>query len=529
MSFNYGDVLDRVARHRSDEIAISSDAGDLSWADFDARTNALARGLAARGVKPGDKICFLLYNGAPYIELLAACFKGRFVHVNANFRYLTSEIDYILDNSDSVALFYDARMAERVSAIQTKNVALIEVGSAQPHVSGAALYEDLIAPYDTSPLEITRSDDDMLFIYTGGTTGSPKGVMWTHKDHGCGLFSQNYGVGSFGLTTDVVLAGLNAPKTYIRPLIAPPLMHAFGLVTAITTFLNGGQIVVTDNAGRFNAAHHWSLIEKHKVDGLSIIGDSFAKPLLAELERKSYDLSSLKIIGSSGVMWSTPVKKAMLSHVPQAIMFDSLASSEAIGLGSSVLTKEGESKTAAFKISDKSRVIDDDGNDIEPGSGKSGMLVGSGPMPRGYYKDPKKTAETFRVINGQRYTIAGDLCTVERDGTVTFLGRGSGCINSGGEKIFPEEVEEALKTHPDITDALVFGVSDPTWGKAVQAVVNAKGEMDEADIRSYLKTQIAAYKVPKRVIVTLDSIRLANGKADYKAAKQIFSTAVGEP
>jgi len=525
MPLNYGDILDAVALVRGSQTAISSDDADLSWTDYDRRTNALARSLLDRGLQPGDKVCFLLFNGAPYLELLGACFKARLVHVNANFRYLAHEIDHILENSDSRLLVYDARLAdtvERLSAERRASITLVEVGGLPS--DGAIAYEALIEGRDGTPLAIERSPDDLIFIYTGGTTGYPKAVMWPHRNQVVGLLGGAITDGIFPQAVAELAARLDDPKPYLRPLIASPLMHASGLYAAITTLCNGGHIVLSDNSGRFDAAHLWSLVDRHGVDAISLVGDTFAKPMLAALDEGSFDGGSVRLIGSSGVMWSREVKLGLLRHLPQAMLYDALGSSEAMGLGSSIMTAAGETRTATFKIGPSTKVFTEDGREVVPGSGEAGYLARGGTIPLGYYKDEAKTAAAFRIIDGERYIVPGDLCTVEVDGTIHLLGRGSNCINSGGEKIFPEEVEEALKRHRDVADALVFGMPDAKWGSVVMAVVRpvaGASATDEA-LRAFLRDAVASYKIPKTIIFSPDELRLSNGKPDYSRAKAVF-------
>lgn len=527
MPLNYGDILDAVAPLRAEKTAISSDQGELSWAEFDRRTNSLARSLVERGLRPGDKVCFLLFNGAPYLELLAACFKARLVHVNANFRYLAHELEHILENSDSKLLVYDARLAEVVANISSQRrdaILRVQVGGAAA-ADGALDFEDLFRGQESGPLDIERSPDDLIFIYTGGTTGNPKAVMWPHGRQVVGLLGGAITDGAFPQTVDELAARLDQPKPYLRPLIASPLMHASGLYAAITTLCNGGHIVLTDNSGSFDAALHWSLVDKYGVDAISLVGDTFARPMLAALEEGDFDGGSVRLIGSSGVMWSREVKLGLLKHLPQAVLYDALGSSEAMGLGSSIMAAAGETTTATFKIGPSTKVFAEDGREVVPGSGEAGYLARSGPMPLGYYKDEEKTASAFRTIAGERYIVPGDLCTVDADGTIHLLGRGSNCINSGGEKIFPEEVEEALKRQSGVADALVFGLPDPQWGSAVQAIVRleagAPGNGD--DLKNDLRGAIASYKIPKKIAISDVELRLANGKPDYGRARQLFT------
>ncbi len=528
MALNFGDMLDSVTEHRGNSLAISSDLGDLSWAEFDARSNALARGLQDLGLKPGDKVCFMLFNGAAYLELLAACFKGRFVHANVNYRYLSKELEYVLDDADADALVYDEQLCDRVEGLSDAcqlRLRLIST-AADGNALDASSLEDLIRANDTSSLDIERSPEDQLFIYTGGTTGKPKGVMWAHADIGGALLSPLFGKEDRSGTVEDIVAKLDEPKAYLRPLVASPLMHGTAFTAVLTTFANGGHVILTDNSGSFDAHKHWQLVEDHKADALGIVGDTFAKPLLAALEEKSYDTGSLKIIGSSGVMWSMATKQEMLKHVPGATLVDSLGSSEAMALGSSAMTADGEVKTAKFQINEKCRVFKEDGTEVKPGSGETGLLARGGLLPLGYYGDPDKSAETFREFGGQRYCVPGDICSVELDGSITLHGRGSACINSGGEKIFPEEVEEALKLHHNIADALVFGIPDPQWGSAVTAVVrlSEKDEFDEQAVRMFLRAHLSPYKIPKKVLPTEEVIRMPNGKPDYVTAKKLVTS-----
>ncbi len=520
MALNFGDILESVAMQRGEKPAVSADHGTLSWTEFDRRSNALARGLSTKGLNTHGKVGFLLFNGSEYLELLAACFKGRFIHVNLNYRYTASEIEYVLDNSDAEALVYDKRLAHIVDDLSDdikKRLVLLSSGDE---------YEKLISCEKDAPLDIQRSSDDQIFIYTGGTTGMPKGVMWRHDDQAHVLLTGQLGESEKGYEVKDIIKRINEPKTYSTPLIASPLMHGLGLATALTTLCNGGHIVVTDNSGKFDADHHWKLVERHGIDSIAIVGDAFARPLLDALKKGDYDASTIKIIGSSGVMWSTSLKQELLTYLPQAVMFDSLASTEAQAIGNSVMTASGVAPTAKFKIGEHTRVFDEEGKAVEPGSGRSGLLARGGYLPLGYYKDEAKTAQTFRIFDGQRYSVPGDMCTVDADGTINLLGRGSQCINSGGEKIFPEEVEQALKEHPSTGDALVFGMPDPQWGQAVHAVVRPvenQPDGDETELRTYLRKNLAGYKIPKRIIFTRQDLRLANGKPDYAAAKALIT------
>ncbi len=298
-------------------------------------------------------------------------------------------------------------------------------------------------------------------------------------------------------------------------------MHGTGLLMALSTMMNGG-CVITLKAPSFDPVEFWDAVERHKAGTLVIVGDAFARPMLRALEGapKSYDLSSVVTIISSGVMWTRENKHALLEYMPQAQMVDSFGSSEAVGFGSSIMTRDGEIQTAKFQIGERCKVFDEDGKEIAPGTGKPGIIAMCPPIPKGYYKDDKKTAETFRTIGGVRYVMPGDWCVVEADGTLTLLGRGSACINTAGEKVYPEEVEECLKMHPAVEDALVVGVPDEKWGQAVTAVVtlHSGADLDEPGIRAHVHDRLAGYKVPKHVVLAAAALRAPNGKADYKTA-----------
>jgi len=533
MPWSYGDQLDVVAEAvRPDAPAFIHGDKRIDWADASKRMNNIARGLAGRGAKPGDKVAFYLRNGTEYMEATGACYRGRFVHVNVNYRYKPEEVRYILDNSDAVALIYSSEFRDAVAEIRGKLPhikAFVEVG--EDTADFAENYETLATTGDGSNLGIKRSAEDMLFIYTGGTTGMPKGVMWQHGDLiriWQTRLARTIGVAPESLPTFAMMVKA-AP---VGPVCLPacPLMHGTGFISASTAMLSGGCVVTVDNRS-LDPAAIWDAVQKHRVSSLAIVGDPFAKPLLKELDDNpgKYDTSSLLAMNSSGAMWSVEVKRGLLKHIPQLTITDSFASTEAMGMGSSVMTKDNEVQTAAFQLLDHAIVIDEDNTPIQPGSGKSGRVALGGPLPMGYYKDPEKTARTFVTIGNMRYSIPGDHARVEADGAITLLGRGNNCINTAGEKVFPEEVEEALKTHPAIEDALVLGVPDDKWGQAITGVVKlANGSpFDEQALREHVRAQLAGYKTPKRILIADVNLRAPNGKADYKSAKDFAMQALG--
>lgn len=526
MDWNYGNILDAVdAATPSDARALIHGEKLVTWGDFSQRSNRVARNLRDSGIQTGAKVGFYLRNCTEYTEALAACFKGRLVHVNVNFRYLDDELAYIVENSDATVMIFGAEFLDRVDRVRArlpKVAEWIQVGGQAPE--WATSYEEWASKGDGAALGIERSGDDMLFIYTGGTTGMPKGVMWRQADLWGAL---RYGAtmpcngGEAPPDLETLIDNIRAFGTGGAQIPACPLMHGTGLFTAINAIACATAIVTLEASG-FDPEELWSAVDAHKATSLVIVGDAFAKPMLDALDRNAgrWDISSVGLVVSSGVMWSRETKNGLLRHNPGMFLFDSFGSSEGVGFGSSITTSEGETTTARFQIGDQCKVFTEDHREVLPGSGEKGFIARSGPIPAGYYKDEEKTAKTFPVIDGVRYSIPGDWCTVEADGTLSLHGRGSACINSAGEKVFPEEVEEALKTHADVVDALVVGLPDDKWGQAVTAVVElrAGASFDEPQLRSWVRERLAGYKTPKRIAAVDKMFRAPNGKADYKSA-----------
>ena len=525
MPWNFGDILDAISPVMpADAPALVHGARTITWAETTSRSNNLARALIAGGAKPGDKVAFYMRNRPEYTETLAACFKARLTHVNVNYRYKPDEVFYIFDNSDAQTVVYGSEFRDTIAEIRprlSKVGTFVEVDEAGEAAPFAKPYEELATTGDGSKLDIQRSPEDEFFIYTGGTTGMPKGVIWTHDAL---RETQLIALRRLGPVPETMEALVEAIKTLgagPRLLPACPLMHGTGLLMSLSTMMNGGCVITLPTAS-FNAHEFWSEVDRNKAATLVIVGDAFARPMLQALNETpdKYDLSSVVSIVSSGVMWTRENKHALLEYMPQAQMVDSFGSSEAVGFGSSIMTKDGEIQTAKFQIGERCKVFDEEGNEIPPGTGKPGIIAMCPPIPKGYYKDPEKTVKTFKTIDGVRYVMPGDWCVVEADGTLTLLGRGSACINTAGEKVYPEEVEECLKTHPAVEDALVVGVPDEKWGQAVTAVVTLeKGAVfDEAELRAHVHEHLAGYKAPKHVMVSDVVLRAPNGKADYKSA-----------
>jgi fatty-acyl-CoA synthase len=535
MGWNFGDILDAVAP------AIPPDApafihGDrvIRWGEADRATNSMARAFIARGAKPGDKIAFYMRNRPEYLMALAAGWKARLTHVNVNYRYTPEEVWYIFDNADAQTVVYASEFRDAVAEIRPRLPLVktwVEVSPDGKVADFAEPFERLAAEGNGGPLDIERSGDDQFFIYTGGTTGMPKGVMWSHNDLREITLAAARRMGPVPET----LAELTEHTRKVGPggriLPCPPLMHGTGLLTGMGTMMSGG-CVITLEGEHFDAEEALRAIDQHKPQTLVIVGDSFGKPILNALNAApgKYDVSSVAMIVSSGVMWSQEVKHGMLEHMPQAILSDGFSSSEALGMGQSMMVKGHEVQTAKFVLGERCKVFDENDNPVEPGSGVPGIVAIGPPNPVGYYKDEEKSARTFRTIGGVRYSIPGDWCVVETDGTLTLLGRGNACINTAGEKVFPEEVEEALKTHPSVEDALVVGLPDEKWGQAVTGVIRlTEGHsLDEAALRAHVRQHLAGYKTPKRIVATDENFRASNGKADYPTAKTIAAAVLVE-
>jgi acyl-CoA synthetase (AMP-forming)/AMP-acid ligase II len=528
--WNFGDVWGLIAELFPDRPAVSQGSTHLTWAEFDARAGNLSRWLLALGIDRQAKVAQYLYNSPAYLESVFACFKAGLVPTNTNYRYTDDELAYLWENSDAEVVVFHASFAERVERVinrlpgVTNWLCVAEDGFECP--SWAVPYHAVVEgsdapkPQERAVEERSRRGDDMLFIYTGGTTGAPKGVMWRQDD----LFAVLNRTGAVrypenGSLPDV-RAQLEKPAQHPPPrlLPGPPLMHGTGLFVAMSVLSSAGSVVMPQGRS-FDPIELLDLVQSEQVTELCIVGDSFARPLAAALDAEPdrWDLSSLWMIVSSGVMWSAEVKGALLKHNPKLLLVDTLGSSEAIGIARSTSKGGATSGTAQFVLGNDTKVLADDGHEIQPGSDERGRLALRGRGPVGYYKDEEKSASTFVEIEGQRWTIPGDFAQVRSDGSLQLLGRGSVCINTGGEKVFPEEVEEVLKLFPGVTDAVVVGVPNERFGEAVTAVVEpASGAtIDTPALIEWAKGRLASYKAP-RTIVLVDSIgRSPAGKVDY--------------
>ncbi|MFT7243785.1 MAG: acyl-CoA synthetase (AMP-forming)/AMP-acid ligase II [Candidatus Azotimanducaceae bacterium] len=533
---NYGDIIDAVATVVPDDRAALIHGDQvITWGEFTSRTNRIARNLLAGGAVTGDKVAFYTRNRPEYLEGLAAAFKARLTHVNVNYRYIENELLYLLDNADATVCLFAGEFSDQVSKIQQqlpKVKQWIQIDDGYGDLEGAIGYEDIANSGDDSPLGIQRESTDQLFIYTGGTTGMPKGVMWSHD-----ALWNVLGAGGnarFGIPPCEDLAehlervGANPNPAVSLPL--PPLMHGTGLLSGLGAIAGGGT-VITLTSKSFEAPLALELIQQHKVTTISIVGDAFARPLVETLDANpgKYDISSVGAITSSGVMWTRDVKAGLLRHNQNLVLGDGFSSSEAIGLGSSVMTKDETIEVAKFSLGPNCKVFTEEGREVKAGSGERGMIAVSGFLPDGYYKDQEKTDKTFKVIDGVRYSIPGDFVEVEADGSLTLLGRGSNCINTAGEKVFPEEVEEAMKFHESVADCLVVGLADEKWGQSITAVVqlNPGYELEEMELKDFARQHLAAYKLPKRILVRGSLERAPNGKANYKLIQEFAEAEIG--
>jgi acyl-CoA synthetase (AMP-forming)/AMP-acid ligase II len=540
LSESWATLWEAIADELPDHTAVVVGERRTTWRDLDQRAARLATGLKGLGVGPGVKVAQLLYNCPQYVETVYALFKLRAVPLNVNHRYLADEIVHVLDNADAEVLVFHGALAERAAEASTRLPrlrALVQVDDGSPLLESARSYEDLVASSEPAP-RVERAGSDTLLLYTGGTTGLPKGVIWGHDD----LWGAMAFTGYVAMGLDVpesaaevgrVAAELNDEGRNPVNLCAPPLMHGTALFLAISTFVLGGTVVLLGGR-RFDADELLRLVERERVTQISLVGDAFARPIVAALEAaeaagRPYDLSSVERVVSTGATFSAEAKRGLTSRQPLAII-DMIGASEggpyAINM---TLPGEDPGETAAFTVTPRTVLFDDvTWEPIPPGSGRTGVLAVAGAMPRGYFKDADKTAATFREIAGVRYTVPGDYAQIDADGTVHLLGRGSVCINTGGEKVYPEEVEVAARAHPGVADCNAVGIPDERFGEVVVLVV-ARAQHQPAvsadDVIAAVRQRLAGYKAPKAVVFVDDIVRSPAGKADYRWARRVAQSA----
>jgi 3-oxocholest-4-en-26-oate---CoA ligase len=527
---SFATVWERVADAIPDAPAVVQGAVRVTYREVEDRAARLAAALAELGVGRDTKVALFLHNCPEYMECLFALSKLRAVPVNVNFRYLGDELVQLVDNADAEVLVYHASLRERVLDARDHMPGLrhlIEVDDDH----GESAYEQRVRTHDRAP-RVARSGDDLLLWYTGGTTGLPKGVLW-HQGTllGYGLIAAYALQGETPTdSVDRLIDDVRRWRSRGTPLISlltTPLVHATAVHQANTAFAVGGTIVLLER-GHTDGDAICAAIARERPCVLEIVGDVLMRRLARALDAadergEPYDLSSLKRIHNSGAMVSAPLKDALLSRGTMHV-YDSLGSSEAVGFGVALTTAPGQSKTARFTLGPNARLLTDDDRDVVPGSGDIGVLAVHTSCATGYYKDPVRSAVTFREIDGRMHALPGDHATIDSDGTLTLLGRGSNCINSGGEKIWPEEVEEVLKEHPGVSDAVVMGVPDDDWGELVAAVVATTGDNppDAAVLGDWVGTRLAGYKRPRRFVFADEVGRTTVGKLDYEWARQVL-------
>ena len=534
MTWHFASIWEAIADAIPDAPALACGEVRRSWREFDDRGARFAAALEAAGLGHGTKVGLYASNCNEYLEAQFGIFKAGGCPINVNYRYSEAELVYLLDTAEAEAVVFDARFAGRVGAIRdqlpkVKLFVAIDDGSGGV-LEGAAEFEDLIAANAPLPRR-DHSEDDVYMLYTGGTTGMPKGVMMRQGD-----FSRAVTVGLAvnlrGLTAPEDVPGLVALVRQLHaageaPVSLPacPLMHGTGCWGGAFGPHALGGLVVTLRGDHFDPDGLWQVVAREGITDLVIVGDAFAKPLLVALRGANEagrmpDVSALKRIISSGVMFSREVKEGLL-ELADVTIIDVMGSTEG-GMGSSVVSRANPpGDTARFMPGPGVKVLDANDREVTPGSDEIGMVASAGNAQLGYYKDATKTAATFRVIDGVRYSFPGDFAKIAADGSLILLGRGSVCINTGGEKVYPEEVEEAFKAHPDINDCLVVGVPDPRFGERVTAVLSlrAGGSLDEPALMDFARTRVAGYKLPRKLIMVGEVQRAPNGKADYKWAK----------
>lgn len=513
MTLNVADLFEAVADAIPDRIPLILEGQSFTYRELELRANRLAHHLQSVGVGPGHHVGIHMRNCVEYVEALIACMKIRAVPINVNFRYTDVELEYVYTNSKMVALLVEAEFEQLARAVITtcpavENVLVVgdEYESALAAVSDAR---------DFGP----RSGDDHFIIYTGGTTGMPKGVVWRQED----FFIAALGGANFGgpplLTVDAVVAGAVANTNPVVLLLIPPLMHGAAIYSLLAAFLMGATRVLTRG---FDPVDALRLVEAHKISGITVVGDAIARPIVDAIAATDgqYDLSTLKLIGSGGALFSTSVKDELTARFPGLVIRDTFGASES---GHDGNLEFGEDGTRRIRGNPNMILVDEEFRRIEPGSNQIGYIARAGHVPLAYFEDPVKSAATFPVVDGVRLAVPGDMGMIEADGTIVLLGRGSMCINSGGEKIYPEEVEQALKTHPAVFDALVAGAPDARFGEKVAAVVQVRPGFEDVELDAlteHCRIHVAGYKIPRSIVLVPEILRSPSGKADYRWAKE---------
>jgi fatty-acyl-CoA synthase len=529
-------LWESIADAIPEQDAVLQGSTRLRWGEYDERAARLASAFMAAGLGRGSKVALYLYNSPAYAEAHFAALKLGGIPINVNYRYLADELGYVLENSDAEAVVFHTSLAEQVERARRRVPSVkvwLAVDDGPDSPVHADRYEDVV--HSSAPASrIRRHDDDVYMLYTGGTTGRPKAVIYRMGDQVSSFLGQLSSL----LRTDALRGASDAAPLARRlsdegrrykVLPTAPLMHGTGLWAGLVVpHLAGGTSVLLRGRS-LDAGEVWGTADAQRVTAIAIVGDAIARPLLRRLEQAAadgqpYDLGPLRFLISAGAMFSAEVKSALVDLLPELVIIDTIGATEGV-VGVEVTRRDKRPETARFKLLPTTKVLTADGREVAPGSGEIGLLAVGGNVPVGYYKDEAKSAATFRDVNGVRYSIPGDWATVRADGTIKLLGRGNQCINTGGEKVFPEEVEEAVRTHPAVDDCLVFGVPDERFGERVVAVVAPapKAIVTEDEVIAHTRRQLAGYKAPRRVIFVDAVPRTASGKADYTAARRLYT------
>ncbi|NIB42136.1 acyl-CoA synthetase [Pseudomaricurvus alkylphenolicus] len=526
--FNIADMFERVADRIPQRTASICGDARITYAELDQRANQLAHHLLSIGVKTGDHVGVYLYNCNEFLETTLACFKIRAVPINVNYRYVAEELAYIIENSDMVACIHGREFIPELAGLKgvigkLKHCIFVDDDTSEdPAIIDSQAYEEVLSAQpdrrDFSP----RSEEDLFVLYTGGTTGAPKGVMWPHKALYFAALGGNSTLHPDGpIKTAAQIGERVDPNAEMVCAPLAPLMHGACWWAALSSLL-AGRVIVLYPGRSFKASEIWPMLAQESVNIIALVGDAMAIPLLDEIRANpsKWDLSSLFVIGSGGAVFSKWVQQAFKEIFPNLIVTNSFGSSET-GLqgGDNGKACDGLGRIARNEFAD---VVTAEGKFVTPGSGEQGYLARSGHIPVGYYNDAQKTASTFLNIDGRLWTLTGDLASVQEDGTIVVYGRGSNCINSGGEKIFPEEVEQAAKSHPCVLDALVVATPDPRFGSRVAAVVSVRPgtQLSLEELMEHCSQTIARYKLPRELHIADHICRSASGKPDYRWAQQ---------
>jgi 3-oxocholest-4-en-26-oate---CoA ligase len=533
VAFNIADLFEHAVDYFPDRLAVACGDDEATYAELEEQANRLAHHLAEHGVTAGSHVGMCTRNRLQAVVTMLAVYKLRAALVNVNYRYTANEIKYVLDNADVVALVHERMYSDRVAAAlgsgapSVKHVVVIEDESELPFEGTA--YQDALAGSRPDRDFEERSGDDLYLLYTGGTTGMPKGVMWRHEDVWRTLGGGINFVTGEPLESEYEQAEMGKVTGGMVRLCLAPLIHGNAQWAGLMALFGGDTVVLLP---QFDPAEVWKAVERRKVNVVVLIGDAMARPMIEAFHQSSYDVSSFYAISSSAALFSQSVKNEYLAALPNAVITDAIGSSETGFMGIGMITKDSEQGIGGPRVSAgrDTIVIDEYNKPIPPGSDEIGRLARGGHIPLGYYKDPEKTARLFVEVDGKRYTVPGDFARHEADGTITLLGRGNTCVNTGGEKVFPEEVEAAMMSHPDVFDVLVIGVPDERLGQRVAAVIEARpGATPSAEsLIEHARAEIAGYKVPRSIWLVDKIQRTVTGKADYRWASEFAAENPGD-